>query len=213
MPHWHTAQRAHAPSQYTYLSQSPMSLQASISATTIRQDRSSSLTRASTTTQQSQNVHHLNRRKSLRLSSQPLDIPIPPSLLQSPYLNSPQSIFQRAVSSPQKPSEEDEQWLQDTVPVMSEVPESGRRGSATFSRSPLSQGSADALRAEHNRTRSRSADTRPVSPSQAPPSPPLVPIRQSVGTPGIPSNWLGKARKPSESDVRYLADQGYFSTQ
>jgi len=57
------------------------------------------------------------RRQSLRLTNQPIDMPIPPSLLQSPYLNSPKSIFKRAVTSPRHPSKEDEQWLQDTVPL------------------------------------------------------------------------------------------------
>ncbi|KAJ7694152.1 hypothetical protein B0H17DRAFT_1057990 [Mycena rosella] len=55
------------------------------------------------------------RKKSLRIpSQQPLQAPIPPSLLQSPHLNSPQSIFRRALS-PRVPSIDDE-WLQDTVP-------------------------------------------------------------------------------------------------
>ncbi|KAJ7098122.1 hypothetical protein B0H15DRAFT_644957 [Mycena belliarum] len=54
------------------------------------------------------------RRKSLRIPSQPVQAPIPPSLLQSPHLNSPQSIFRRAVS-PRVPRIDDE-WLQDTVP-------------------------------------------------------------------------------------------------
>ncbi|KAJ7940854.1 hypothetical protein B0H13DRAFT_34871 [Mycena leptocephala] len=55
------------------------------------------------------------RKKSLRIPTQPqLKAPIPPSLLQSPHLNSPQSIFRRAMS-PRVPSVDDE-WLQDTVP-------------------------------------------------------------------------------------------------
>ncbi|KAJ6623419.1 hypothetical protein B0H10DRAFT_2009634 [Mycena sp. CBHHK59/15] len=56
------------------------------------------------------------RKKSLRIPNQPLKAPIPPSLLQSPHLNSPQSIFRRAVYVPCGPSDEDERWLQDTVP-------------------------------------------------------------------------------------------------
>ncbi|TFK72525.1 hypothetical protein BDN72DRAFT_836092 [Pluteus cervinus] len=69
-------------------------------------------------------AHNLNRKKSLCLPNQPLHVPVPPSLLQSPYLNSPQSIFQRAASAPRLPSEEDEEWLQDTVPLSSEIRES-----------------------------------------------------------------------------------------
>ncbi|KAF8633701.1 hypothetical protein AX17_004359 [Amanita inopinata Kibby_2008] len=53
---------------------------------------------------------------SLKLPTRATHIPIPPSLLTSPYLNSPESIFQRDISTP-LPSEEDEQWLQDTVPL------------------------------------------------------------------------------------------------
>jgi len=58
------------------------------------------------------------RRNSLRLPPQPPHIPVPPSLKQSPYLNAP--IFQREISSPRLPSEEDERWLQDTIPVSSD---------------------------------------------------------------------------------------------
>ncbi|KAF8969798.1 hypothetical protein BDZ97DRAFT_1914929 [Flammula alnicola] len=55
------------------------------------------------------------RRNSLRLPSQPPPIPVPPSLRQSPYLNAP--IFKREISTPRLPSDADERWLQDTVPV------------------------------------------------------------------------------------------------
>jgi len=58
------------------------------------------------------------RRNSLRLPPQPPHIPVPPSLKQSPYLNAP--LFKRNIPSPRLPSEEDERWLQDTVPVSSE---------------------------------------------------------------------------------------------
>ncbi|KAJ3511684.1 hypothetical protein NLJ89_g3960 [Agrocybe chaxingu] len=54
------------------------------------------------------------RRRSLRLPAQPLEIPVPPTLRHSPYLNSP--IFQGEPSSPRLPSEAAERWLQDTVP-------------------------------------------------------------------------------------------------
>jgi len=56
----------------------------------------------------------INRRNSLRLSIQTSSIPIPPSLRQSPYLDSP--IFNEA-NSPRLPTEAEERWLQDTVPV------------------------------------------------------------------------------------------------
>ena len=41
-------------------------------------------------------------------------VPIPPSLRDSPYLNSPYSVF-RSVYSPQRPV--DEHWLMDTIPM------------------------------------------------------------------------------------------------
>jgi len=55
------------------------------------------------------------RRRSLRLPAQPPHIPIPPSLQHSPYLTSP--IFRHNFTSPRLPSEEDERWLQDTIPI------------------------------------------------------------------------------------------------
>jgi len=58
------------------------------------------------------------RPSSLRITTRPVQVPIPPSLLTSPYLNSPESIFQREIVTPcRRPSEADEQWLQDTVPL------------------------------------------------------------------------------------------------
>jgi len=57
------------------------------------------------------------RAGSLQLTSRPVYIPIPPSLIQSPYLLSPQSVFRRVNSTSQIPSQEDEEWLRDTVPL------------------------------------------------------------------------------------------------
>ncbi|TFK26426.1 hypothetical protein FA15DRAFT_294438 [Coprinopsis marcescibilis] len=54
------------------------------------------------------------RRNSLRLPINPPEIPIPPSLLHSPYLHA--NRFHRD-DVPHLPSEEDEMWLQDTVPL------------------------------------------------------------------------------------------------
>jgi len=55
------------------------------------------------------------RRHSLRIPAQPPPIPIPPSLRESPYLNA--SLFKYDLSLPRSPSDEDERWLQDTVPL------------------------------------------------------------------------------------------------
>lgn len=57
----------------------------------------------------------MNRRNSLRLPPQPPPAPVPPSLIKSPYLNAP--VFSSNPTSPRFPSEQDERWLQDTVPI------------------------------------------------------------------------------------------------
>jgi hypothetical protein len=58
------------------------------------------------------------RPKSLRIPRRPVEPPIPPSLLaKASYLTSPHSIFRRALSTPHLPSQEDEEWLRDTVPL------------------------------------------------------------------------------------------------
>ncbi|KAJ7261919.1 kinase-like domain-containing protein [Mycena rebaudengoi] len=56
------------------------------------------------------------RKKTLRMPSQLPHAPIPPSLLQSPHLNSPR--FRHAMTVP-RISDEDEEWLQDTKAVNS----------------------------------------------------------------------------------------------
>ncbi|KIY65031.1 hypothetical protein CYLTODRAFT_76539 [Cylindrobasidium torrendii FP15055 ss-10] len=53
----------------------------------------------------------------------PIPTPIPPSLRASPLLHSPHSIFKRTTSFSQTPSDEDERWLQDTVPQSAETAE------------------------------------------------------------------------------------------
>ncbi|KAJ7349493.1 hypothetical protein DFH08DRAFT_959636 [Mycena albidolilacea] len=55
------------------------------------------------------------RKKSMCIPAKSLKAPIPPSLVHSPHLNSPQSIFRRA-TSPRAPPHVDDEWLQDTVP-------------------------------------------------------------------------------------------------
>ncbi|TRM61734.1 hypothetical protein BD626DRAFT_500379 [Schizophyllum amplum] len=59
-----------------------------------------------------------SRHPSLRLGKLPDRAPIPPSLLDSPLLHHPDSIFRRGIATPRRPSEEDERWLQDTVPLV-----------------------------------------------------------------------------------------------
>lgn len=77
----------------------------------------------------------LGRSKSLRLTRQPpIDVPVPPSLADSPYLTSPHSIFRRALSDGHIPSQEDEEWLRDTIPLSWE----GRDGQVGVTRSLFS---------------------------------------------------------------------------
>jgi len=112
------------------------------------------------------------RRNSLRLPPQPPHIPVPPSLKQSPYLNAP--IFKCEVPSPRLPSEEDERWLQDTVPINSEGGDSAkanfdrRRGSIVQpSRySPCQSGFS--YPTSSSTPVSPATDSTPSSPSSAP---------------------------------------------
>lgn len=43
--------------------------------------------------------------------------PIPPTLLNSPYLSSPNSVFRRKTSVLKWPSQEEDEWLRDMVPA------------------------------------------------------------------------------------------------
>jgi hypothetical protein len=116
----------------------------------------------------------LGRSHSLRLTSKPVDIPVPPSLAESPYLTSPHSIFRRALSNPPVPSPEDEAWLGDTVPQSWE-------GQATLrAAKSLLSGMAVVRRDEEDcaprgRSTDRGKEERKLSDSMS--SPPLVRIR------------------------------------
>lgn len=144
----------------------------------------------------SSSKHRPTRRRSLRLSNQPIHIPIPPSLLESPYLNSPESIFQRAVTSPRHPSKEDEQWLQDTVPLSVDGREEGERRPRSMEL-PL----GEAVRGEH--PRGRPTEKRSMSPHPTP-SPP-VRWRHPIFPP--PAGWIGQATIRS---APIMTEQGYF---
>ncbi|KAF9466392.1 hypothetical protein BDZ94DRAFT_1251842 [Collybia nuda] len=144
----------------------------------------------------SSSKHHTSRRRSLRIPHQSLNVPIPPTLLQSPYLNSPQSIFQRAVSTPRHPNAEDEQWLQDTVPLSLDV----RDDHTQRASSSQSSHTSDTSREE----RARSQDDR-IPSHNAPPSPPLVRWRGASTI--TPSTWLSQTKSRS---APCLVDHGYF---
>ncbi|KAG6376083.1 ubiquitin-conjugating enzyme/RWD-like protein [Boletus reticuloceps] len=57
------------------------------------------------------------RSSLLTYRRRPDATPIPPTLLNSPYLASPNSIFQRKNSVLKWPSQEDDEWLRDMVPM------------------------------------------------------------------------------------------------
>lgn len=109
-----------------------------------------------------------------RLPSQPIHIPIPPSLVESPHLYSPQSIFRRASSTPALPSQEDEEWLRDTIPLGTE--EGQKEPTPSSSRSPLVSSVTEGEKVTQSRGRSSDPRIR----SNVPPSPPLVRWRQST---------------------------------
>lgn len=106
------------------------------------------------------------RRNSLKLPPQPPNIPVPPSLKQSPYLDAP--LFKRNIPSPRLPSEEDERWLQDTVPVSSHTPK------ATCSSEPISPATDSIPSSPLSRAQSQIA--KYLAHSLAPPPLPLFDI-------------------------------------
>jgi len=71
------------------------------------------------------------RNKSLLQPLGPLDIPVPPSLQNSPLLQSPESIFRRPYPNTRTPGEEEERWLRDTVPMSTGSANSQVPGSAS----------------------------------------------------------------------------------
>jgi len=135
----------------------------------------------------------LGRSHSLRLPSKPVDIPVPPSLAQSPYLTSPHSIFRRALSNPPVPSQEDEDWLRDTVPLSWK----DRDVQATLGAAKsLFSGMVVVVRRQEEQDsalRGRSAERvkeeRKMSDSMS--SPPLVRTRlPKAAIPARTSNWI-----------------------
>lgn len=137
------------------------------------------------------------RRHSLRIPAQPPPIPIPPSLRESPYLNA--TLFKYDLSLPRSPSDEDERWLQDTVPLAQggtitkgTSVDLNRRGSIVRrSRQP---GRHTTPSPTTNSRSSEGAVTLPPPPS---PSPPIVHWRASTVTRS--NNFLSQTR--SEPNV------------
>lgn len=114
----------------------------------------------------------ITRRHSLRIPAQPPPTPIPPSLRESPYLNA--TLFNHDLSLPRLPSDEDERWLQDTVPLAQEgttnAKASGvdRKGSIVRRSWPVDPRS-------RNTTFSESSPTTDESDRAVIPPPPLSP--------------------------------------
>lgn len=73
----------------------------------------------SSTSEASQSSHssHSDMARSHSLKSTTASLRVPPSLRESPLLHSPYSIFKRTVPPTEAPSDDDERWLQDTIPV------------------------------------------------------------------------------------------------
>ncbi|KAL5490472.1 hypothetical protein ACEPAI_5305 [Sanghuangporus weigelae] len=107
-----------------------------------------------------------------------LVIPIPPTLANSPHLQSPNSIFRRPHAGPRaSPDVEEERWLRDTVPIGSAAPPSplttgppatgsGLGYTRTTAAAAANSASADA---SQGRGRSASTSTRTISsPSTSP---------------------------------------------
>jgi len=144
-------------------------------------------------------TQRLVRRRSLRLPSRPVDIPIPPSLLQSPYLNSPESIFQRNLPSPRQPSEEDEQWLQDTIPLSPNVRNDGEQSTRSTEVPHFVDGS------KGEQPRGRNLVPRSI-PHPTSPSPPL---RWRYPITSTSPAWPGQSGAGAAPSV---TEQGYFTT-
>lgn len=150
-----------------------------------------------------------SRRKSLQIPLPPQDVPIPPSLLHSPYLISPESIFQRIVSAPHHPNEEDERWLRDTVPLTLHLSQEGGKGSrlSAPSAAPSQHPSHHSSAYPDHTQPPRPQSTDPPSLSHAPPSPPLIRWRRPTHL--APEAWSGQPRVRSAPPG--VADREYFS--
>lgn len=135
---------------------------------------------------QHQHEHSLKRRSSLRFPAQPPPIPIPPSLIESPYLKAPR--FRQESSAPCVPTEEDERWLQDTVPIQSQPSES-----------------------QLSRRKTVPASAQSRNPSRpAPSSPPITLWRQPPPTNPPPQVVLEPITQSQSYQTRLPADQSYF---
>ncbi|KAI0315530.1 hypothetical protein OF83DRAFT_1022117, partial [Amylostereum chailletii] len=63
-------------------------------------------------------LHRANSSKYLLRIKTP-EVPVPPSLAHNPLFQSPESIFRRTHIPIRTPTQHDEDWLGDTVPLSS----------------------------------------------------------------------------------------------
>ncbi|KAL0071587.1 hypothetical protein AAF712_001444 [Marasmius tenuissimus] len=146
-------------------------------------------------------------RRILRLPSpEAMTVPIPPSLLQSPHLTSPESVFQKAPSAPSTPSAEDETWLRDTVPLSHSGPlevETEDPGGSGIEASRTHEGRSP------RRIRSSSLSVKLAAAVAPPSSPPLVRTHQkkySEGL-GLSGRWPST---PSGTTGNRRSSEDYF---
>ncbi|KAI0029833.1 hypothetical protein K488DRAFT_88354 [Vararia minispora EC-137] len=105
------------------------------------------------------------RSAKSHLRTDPRPPPIPPSLIASPLLHSPRSIFRRSFP-PKIPSQRDEEWLRDTVPVpassLDQSPHQSPRGRLRRATSDPTRAQSTDAGAEHVQAPAR--DVPPASP-------------------------------------------------
>ena len=152
----------------------------------------------------------ITRRHSLRIPAQPPPTPpIPPSLRESPYLNA--TLFNHDLSLPRSPSDEDERWLQDTIPLSqggsTNAKGSGidRKGSIVRRSWPVDPRSRDTT-SSPTTDRSESSDSAVIPPP--PLSPPIVHWR---AFPTTRPDHLTQTR--SESNITSINTRNETSTR
>lgn len=93
-----------------------------------------------------------NRRQSFKVQTTP--VPVPPSLVQSPYL-APNSMFNKEYSFPRAPAGNQDNWLMDTVPQR-----------------PQGQQGQQQQQQQQPKGTTQPAQQQPAQTSKSPPAPP-----------------------------------------
>ena len=148
----------------------------------------------------------ITRRHSLRIPAQPPPTPIPPSLRESPYLNA--TLFNHDLSLPRSPSDEDERWLQDTVPLT--------QGGSTNAKVCVDRKGSIVRRSWTVDPRSRETTSSPITDRSdravIPPPPPLSPpIVHRRAFPATRPDHLTQTR--SESNITSINTRNETSTR